>query len=145
MSNLSSLHCRQAWPSLAPSALMKLLAGLATLPLACMAQIAAPEGPASDEAAPLVNFNSHMIGATVSAAQRNSQRRMLQQLQQSGIAPQQYEITISNETLRRLRTSGVAADFNICSLVARSDQPGTANVQRGVRSSINCSVNGLSN
>lgn len=145
MTQTSSPHRRHAGPA-APSALLKLLlAGLAALPLACTAQIAAPYGPASDEAAPLVNFNSHMIGATVSAAQRNSQRRMLQQMQQSGIVPQLYEITISNQTLRRLRTSGVAADFNFCSLVARSDQPGTANVQRGMRSSINCNVNGLAN
>lgn len=112
----------------------------------CRAQITAPDdAPAEEAAAQLSNHNSHMIGATVNAAQRNAQRRMLEAWRTSGITPQQYEITISQDTLRRLRTSGVAADFNVCSLVAKSEQPGTPNIQRGLRSAINCNVNGLGN
>jgi hypothetical protein len=120
--------------------------GLAgTLALPCSAQIASPEEPQADDAAALVNNNPHMVGATVSAAQRNAQRRMLEQLRTSGLVPQQYEITISQDTLRRLRTSGVAADFNVCSLVSKSDQPGATNLLRGTRSNLSCNVNGLGN
>jgi hypothetical protein len=115
------------------------------LSLSCSAQIASPEESPAEDAAPLLNNNPHMIGATVSAAQRNAQRRMLEQFRQSGTAPQQYEITVSNDTLRRLRTSGVAADLNVCSLVSKSDQPGTTNTLRGLRSNLVCNVNGLGN
>lgn len=125
------------------------LATLVALGLAtawpCLAQIASPDEPSPEDAVPLVNNNPHMIGATVSAAQRNAQRRMLEQFRTSGVAPQQYEITIAPETLRRLRASGVAAEFNICSLVASSDRPGASNLLRGQRSNLNCTVNGLGN